>query len=265
MPDSTRTNPAAVLSGTALPLGAPAATAVVWCDRRTPEPRALLDGLIKANLHVVEVAGPFAAMAELSRLEHRRRQAVRYRIESPAGHHSVPPPAALILVDPVHLDGVADVIDAVERYAPSARCWWMSIEQPGRESQLHSLRLNNGQPLPWAPHQPATTQTHAQPQYPKPATRPEIVVTRTNGPTQHDPVVRAPLGGFGSGFLGLTADLPTRAPLHDSPRKPEPATPPLRLTKDPVQSSRADREPHPAPADRPHQLLSTEELRMLLE
>lgn len=256
-----------------MPLGAASATAVVWCDRRTPEPRALLDGLISGGLHVIEVAGPFAAMAELSRLEHRRRMAVRRRATDAGA--MVPPPAALILVEPVRLDGASDVLAAAEVYAPSARVWWMDLSLGG-EGQLRALRHVSGERLPWESG-PSASQTAAQVP-PIGAGRgegrgAEVVVRTGNGPTG----VRAPFGGFGAGLVGMTAELPSKK----IPARSEPSGPVLRLSggaahgsaghpADPKpgvagSSGGSDRESVTRGDDRPQQLLSTEELRMLLE
>lgn len=276
MPDlpTDRSKTGALSGGAAMPLGAASATAVVWCDRRTPEPRALLDGLITGGLHVIEVAGPFAAMAELSRLEHRRRTAVRRRATDAGA--IVPPPAALILVEPGRLDGAGDVLGAAEVYAPSARVWWMDVTLGG-EGQLRALRHVAGERLPWESG-PSASQTAAQVP-PMGVGRPEargaeVVVRPGNGPTG----VRAPFGGFGAGLVGMSAELPSRK----NSARGEPSGPALRLSGGPangsgghpadpkaglggVSSGGSDRESGTRADERPQQLLSTEELRMLLE
>lgn len=96
-------------------------TAVVWASRTRDEPRELLAALARGGMTVVEVQSSFAALAEATRLESLRRR---------ARPGETPPSPVVVLVHPETLEDPAALVDAVERYAPGAKCWMYVPAEP---------------------------------------------------------------------------------------------------------------------------------------
>jgi hypothetical protein len=236
-----------------------ATTAVVWASRALPEPKGLLGALAQGGLAVIEVAGPYAALAELTRLERLRHHEQRH------GGKLVPP-SALVLVYPDQLPDALSLLNAVERYAPAVKCWLFG---PSANPRLRPIveedRVNAFRP---AAIVPSSIHTDQRP-------TPQVHVRPTNLQTTVQQDVASIAGRENRAGQSVA---------HANARST--GAPNLRLTgldrggvseaRFQSQSASADREgevigPSPSPAEgsnganRPRHLLSNDELRMLLE
>jgi len=241
-----------------------ATTAVVWASRAFAEPKGLLHALAQGGLAVVEVAGPYAALAELCRLERVRRE------HQSAGGQIVPP-SALVLVYPEQLDDALGLVEAVDRFVPSVKCWMFGPSANPRLRPIVQEDRDNVFGPRSKSHSPSVSQTQSVP------ANPEIHVRATNAQS-HAPQHVAPARTAMPGFVA-------RATSSHAPRVV--GAPPLRLAgAEPGESGVARFQspspsvdgnvgemigPSPAPTgesaaqNRPRQLLTTDELRMLLE
>lgn len=96
------------------PAGRAAATAVVCCPRGSSVPPDLRDALDKGGIRVIEAASAYAALAELCRLDRG------LRTTPDRGKAAAP---ALLLVTPERFEGAEALLQAVERYAATAKLW----------------------------------------------------------------------------------------------------------------------------------------------
>ncbi len=231
-----------------------ATTAVVWASRAFEEPKGLLHALAKGGLAVVEVAGPFAALAELCRLE-------RVRSEHQRSGAPIVPPAALVLVFPERLDDALGLIEAAERYVPAVKCWMFG---PGANPRLRPI-VQEDRDTEFGRRGHAVQPHRTEPDVPAP-----VVHVMPMSAQSHAPSPPAPVRPTAPGPAGRSARTGGAPALRLAGGDAGAA----RFQSDPAAADAREGEmigPSPAPAgdgngsNRPRQLLTTDELRMLLE